>query len=90
MDDAGLNPLELLRQNGLEDAKEVHTYLGTIDGLGPVRFRILDRGPTDYHQDRRWTVEVYDELETKLADNDGERLPLALSAAFQTLKARIG
>jgi hypothetical protein len=90
MDDAGLNPLELLRQNGLDDAAEVHTYLGTIDGLGSVRFRILDHGATDYHEHPRWTVEAYDEVDNELTRHEGERLPMALSAAFQTLKGRIG
>jgi hypothetical protein len=90
MDDAGIDPLELLRQLGLEDAKEVHTYLGTVAGLGPVRLRILDRGVTSYHQDNRWTVEVYDELDIDIAHHDGERLAFALTSAFQTIRDRIG
>ncbi len=91
MDDAGLKPLELLRQNGLDSAAEVHTYLGTMDGLGPIRLRILDHGATDdFHQHPRWAVEVYDETDNMLTHHDGERLPMALSAAFQTLRARIG
>lgn len=90
MDDAGLDPLDLLRQHGLQDAREVHTYLGSIDGLGQVRLRILDRGATAYQQDHRWTVEVYDQLDAEIAHHIGERLPFALTGAFQTIRDRIG
>jgi hypothetical protein len=33
---------------------------------------------------------VYDETDNQLTRHDGERLPMALSAVFQTLRARIG
>lgn len=88
MDDAGMNPLELLRTHDVLGVKEVHTYIGEIQGLGPVRIRVLDGGATDHHN--RWTVEVYDEVDHRVAHEEGERLPLAIAAPFQALKAHLG
>jgi hypothetical protein len=88
MDDADLNPLELLRIHDVQGVKEVHSYVGEIDGFGPVRIRVLDGGPTDHQH--RWTVEVYDEVDNRIAHEDGDRLPLAIAAVFQALRARLG
>jgi hypothetical protein len=87
MDDAGMNPLELLRQHGVIGVREVHSFVGEIDGVGPVRIRVLDGGVVEHHQNR-WLVEVYDELDKEIAHAEGERVPLAIAGAFQALKAR--
>jgi hypothetical protein len=89
MDDAGLNPLELLRAHDVLDVREVHTYIGEIEGLGPVRIRVLDGGTSDHHQ-HRWTVEIYDEVDHRVALEQGDRLPLAIAASFQALRTHLG
>jgi hypothetical protein len=89
MDDAELNTLELLRHHNVMDVKEVHNYVGEIDGLGAVRIKVMDAGAT-HHDENRWLVEVYDELDTRRAQEQAERLPLAIAAAFRTLEARLG
>ena len=88
MDDAGINPLDLLRAHDVIDVKEVHTYEGEIDGLGAVKFRILDAGAHETHG--RWTVEVYDSVHSQVARAEGDRLALALGDVFHHLNARLG
>jgi len=88
MDDAGINPLELLRTHNVVGIKEVKTYEGEIDGMGAVRFRILDAGTVETHG--RWTVEVYDSLDAQIAKGQGDRLALAIAAAFHHIDARLG
>ena len=73
MDDAGMTLLELLRTHDVLGVKEVHTYIGEIQGLGPVRIRVLDGGATDHHN--RWTVEVYDEVDHPSPTEEGDGYP---------------
>jgi hypothetical protein len=85
MDDADLNTPELLRQHGVEKVREVHTYVGHVESLGPVTFRVEDGGIAGDH---RWLVEVQDSLGQQLAGHEADRLPLALAGVFDTLKMR--
>lgn len=87
MDDADLNTPELLRQYGVEKVREVHTYVGHVDGLGDLTFMVEDGGLAG---DQRWLVEVRDSLDRQIAGDEADRLPVAMAGVFDTLKARRG
>ena len=87
MDDVELNALTLLQQHGVATPRELHTYLGHVNGLGDLRFDVKDAGDAG---EPRWSVDAYDSVGQHIAGHSSNTLAAALQAVFDTINSRAG